>query len=206
MRVWKMITKRTSGIVLLCWFIGSWSFAITGLSLAASSEDSVHRLTDFTQSSPDLGWYIQNDSVMGGLSNGQFELRQGVLIFTGNTNTNGGGFSSIRTQSARFDLSAHSGIRLKIKGDGRRYTWHLQTDATWRGRRISYWADFETESQQWATIDIPFDDFEPQFRGFKLDGPALDQGRISELGLYIYDKLDGPFELHLDKVMVYSED
>ena len=41
-------------------------------------------LTNFTSDSPDLGWYAQNDNVMGGRSEGGFETEQGKLIFAGN--------------------------------------------------------------------------------------------------------------------------
>ena len=163
-------------------------------------------LTDFTPDSPDLGWYIQNDNVMGGRSEGDFEQQPGELVFAGSTNTNGGGFSSIRTQPFLLDLSGNDGIRLRVKADGRRYTWQLQTNARWQGRRISYWADFDTTAGEWITVDIPFAKFYPQFRGFELDGPELNAGEITELGLYIYDKKDGPFELRLDSVESYSAD
>ena len=160
-------------------------------------------LTDFTSNSADLGWYVVNDNVMGGRSAGDFEQQQGALRFTGRTNTNGGGFSSIRTQPVQLDLSDHTGIELKIRGDGRRYTWRLTTDARWRGRRISYWADFETRDGEWSAINIPFASFDPQYRGSQLEGPALDPAQITGMGLMIYDKQDGPFELELASVHAY---
>ena len=160
-------------------------------------------LTDFTSNSSDLGWYVVNDNVMGGRSEGDFEQQEGELRFTGRTNTNGGGFSSIRTQAVQLDLSDHIGIELKIRGDGRRYTWRLTTNARWRGRRISYWADFETREGEWSTINIPFASFVPQYRGYQLEGPALDPAQITGMGLMIYDKQDGPFELHLGSVHAY---
>ena len=163
-------------------------------------------LTDFTANSPDLGWYVQNDNVMGGRSEGGFETEEkGELIFAGSTNTNGGGFSSIRTQPVQLDLSKYDGIQLRVKGDGRRYTWELQTTARYRNFRVSYWADFNTLKGEWSTVRIPFASFYPQFRGFKLDGPELDTSEIREFGLYIYDKLDGPFELRLASVQAYTE-
>jgi len=160
-------------------------------------------LTDFTPASPDLGWYVVNDNVMGGRSDGDFEQKQGELHFAGRTNTNGGGFSSIRTRLLNLDLSNHSGIELRIKGDGRRYTWRLTTDARWRGRRVNYWADFDTLDGEWSTVSIPFERFMPQFRGYQLEGPALDPAEITGMGLMIYDKKDGPFELRLASVEAY---
>jgi hypothetical protein len=163
-------------------------------------------LTDFTSSSSDLGWYVVNDNVMGGRSEGDFEQEQGELRFTGRTNTNGGGFSSIRTKALQLDLSDHDGIRVHVKGDGRRYTWRLTTAARWRGGQVGYWADFETRSDTWITVDIPFSSFIPKVRGYQLDGPALDPGQITGMGLMIYDNQDGPFVLHLASVNAYSAD
>ena len=160
-------------------------------------------LSDFTSSTADLGWYVVNDNVMGGRSEGDFQVDQGELRFAGRTNTRGGGFSSIRTNPLRLDLSAHTGIRLHVKGDGRRYTWRLTTGARWRGREVSYWADFEAPEGTWSVADIPFTRFVPRFRGMELDGPALDPSQIRGMGLMIYDQLDGPFELRLASVSAY---
>lgn len=171
----------------------------------AGAADGEALLTDFTSDSVDFGWYVLNDDVMGGRSEGTFEREAGQLQFTGSTNTNGGGFSSIRTASMQLDLSRYAGVRLRVKGDGRRYTWRLATTARWRGRPVGYWADFETFDGAWTTVDIPFSRFVPKFRGSRLDGPPLDTSQVTGMGLMIYDSKDGPFELHLDSVRAYSE-
>lgn len=176
------------------------------LDAAASDPEGELLLTDFTSASSDLKWYVVNDNVMGGRSAGDFEQEQGQLRFAGRTNTNGGGFSSIRTQPLQRDLSNYAGIRLTVKGDGRRYTWRLTTAARWRGRQVSYWADFDTRDGEWSTVNIPFSDFIPRFRGLELDGPALAPGEITGMGLMIYDNQDGPFELQLASVHAYSVD
>jgi len=161
-------------------------------------------LADFTsvQSGPD--WYVVNDNVMGGRSEGGFRVEQGELYFAGRTNTDGGGFSSIRTKPVEFDLTEYDGIRVRAKGDGRRYTWRLTTDARWRGQEIGYWAEFDPGEGAWSTVDIPFSRFVPRYRGTRLDGPELDPARITGMGLMIYDNLDGPFELRLASVHAYS--
>ena len=161
-------------------------------------------LADFTADRAGPGWYVVNDNVMGGRSQGDFKVEQGVLRFAGRTNTDGGGFSSIRTRPVKLDLSKYAGIQLQVKGDGRRYTWRLTTDARWRGREISYWADFDTQDNAWSTVEVPFSRFIPQYRGMPLDGPPLDRAQITGMGLMIYDKRDGPFELRLASVHAYS--
>ena len=179
--------------------------AMFSTSLFASESDNLGTLplTNFSDNNNEFGWYVQNDNVMGGRSEGDFNISSGQLIFAGNTNTNGGGFSSIRTQTLKLDLSGYTGIRVKVKADGRRYTWGMQTDARWRGRRVNYWADFDTIPDETTVIDIPFTSFFPQFRGFKLDGPELNITKINEFALYQYDKTDGPFELFLLSVEAF---
>jgi hypothetical protein len=149
-------TALSCGIILL-------ALLCPPLSASESDELDTLFLTSFNADSPDFGWYVQNDNVMGGRSEGGFDISSGQLIFSGNTNTNGGGFSSIRTQPLKLDLSAYTGIRVKVKADGRRYTWQLQTDARWRGRRVNYWADFDTLADETTVIDIPFTNFSLSF-------------------------------------------
>ena len=191
------------GLVLLVSSSSSLHAADSDASNSEGDSKGALMITDFSSATPDLVWYVQNDNVMGGRSEGGFSTKQEELIFAGSTNTNGGGFSSIRTQPFELDLSNHDGIRLRVRADGRRYTWQLQTNAKYRGYPVSYWAEFDTLDDEWSTINIPFAKFYPQFRGFKLDGPELDASEITELGLYIYDKKDGAFELHLDSVEAY---
>jgi hypothetical protein len=141
---------------------------------------------------------------MGGRSEGNFAREPGQLRFAGRTNTNGGGFSSIRSATLALDLSACQGVRLQARGDGRRYTWRLTTNARWRGHEVAYRADFATDKDAWRTVDIPFSAFKPKIRGTTLDGPPLDLAQITGMGLMIYDGLDGPFELQLASVSAYA--
>lgn len=172
--------------------------------LDAAPADADLSLADFGTIKGKPEWYVVNDNVMGGQSEGGFTIEEGVLRFAGRTNTDGGGFSSIRTRPVEFDLSMYDGIRLRVMGDGRRYTWRLATAARWQGREVAYWADFDTQDGTWSTVDIPFSRFVPRYRGTKLEGPELDPGQITGLGLMIYDGLDGPFELRLAAVHAYS--
>ena len=105
----------------------------------------------------------------------------------------------------QLDLSDQSGIRLRLQADGRRYTWRLTTNARWQGREVAYWADFDTRPGTREFVDIPFSDFVPRFRGYRLDGPDLDPGTITGMGLMIYDNEDGPFELRLASVSAYPD-
>lgn len=186
-------------------------FALLFVTVTVSQVDAAdptageeRMLTDFTPDTLHLGWYVVNDDVMGGRSEGGFEIRHGELHFAGTTNTDGGGFSSIRTNRMRLDLSRYDGMRLYVKGDGRRYTWRMTTSARWQGREVSYWADFGTRAGTLHRVDIPFSDFVPKYRGIDLYEPDLDPREITGMGLMIYDKQNGPFELQLASIQAYT--
>ena len=99
----------------------------------AGADDSL-LLTDFPESTQSLKWRAVNDDVMGGRSKGGFRLEERSLVFEGSTNTDGGGFSSIRSGVGRFDLGNYDGIRLRVRGDGRTYTFRLTNWDTRDGR------------------------------------------------------------------------
>ncbi len=182
--------------------------SFTGLTLmtalySTASADPPKLVTDFCQEQGSLEWFVVNDDVMGGRSSGGFELNDGSLMFTGSTNTLGGGFSSIRSRGPRMDLSEFSGIRLRVRGDGRRYSWQLRTNAMYRGRELGFWSEFETTAGQWLGIDLPFSRFVPKFRGNKLDVAPPNTAEVTGMGLMISDGKDGPFAIAVDSVQAY---
>ena len=157
-------------------------------------------LTAFDDQTQDLRWRTVNDNVMGGRSRGGFDVDDGVLIFAGSTNTNGGGFSSIRSRSRDLVVDESSeGLQMRIRGDGRTYTFLLEADNT----RATYWAFFPTVENEWVELRIPFTEFWPNWRGMRLPGPALSKPAINSLGLMIYDKKDGAFRLELEWIKSY---
>ena len=172
---------------------------------STASAGPLELITDFAQAPGGLEWFVVNDDVMGGKSSGGFELSDGNLLFTGSTNTRGGGFSSIRSRGPRMDLSEFSGIRLRVRGDGRQYSWQLRTNVMYRGRELGFWSEFETTAGEWLEIDLPFADFVPKFRGNELDVAPLDPAHIRGLGLMISDGKDGPFAIAVDSVLAYRD-
>ena len=54
-------------------------------------------LADFTAEDSVTDWYVQNDTVMGGVSSSELSWNDGDLLFSGNLSTdNNGGFTSMR--------------------------------------------------------------------------------------------------------------
>lgn len=173
---------------------------VTVMSDAAADEPQM--LFEFDGTDPGR-WMPVHDTVMGGRSEGGMQIRDGVLIFTGNLSlANNGGFASIRHAGA-MDLAGRSGIRLRVRGDGRSYGLRLQTDARYYRRAVSWSGEFDTEAGQWVEVDVPFDSLSAGFRGRALRGYDFDPARIELIGVLLGDKNEGPFEIEIDWVAAY---
>jgi hypothetical protein len=157
-------------------------------------------VTSFDAATADLGWRVVNDNVMGGRSSGGFELSDGSLVFSGVTNTNGGGFASIRSTPRQLDLGEFRSLGIRFSGDGRTYTFRLKSSQS----RIAYWAEFPTKENAWQEIVIPIASFQPRWRGRILDEPSIEPSDINEFGIMIYDGQDGPFRLVVDSIKVFQ--
>ncbi|NDV61672.1 CIA30 family protein [Puniceicoccales bacterium CK1056] len=169
------------------------------LSMNAASSSPMKILRDFDKPSGEPAWFAQNDGVMGGVSSGWGEIKEGHLQFSGELSLeNNGGFAQIYSRIEQSDLTKYTGVRLRVKGDGRDFQFRIATDARFRGSRIAYRATFPTEADEWTEISIPFSSFVPSFRGNFLNGPPLDLSSIRQIAFLLADGNPGPFSLVVD--------
>ena len=165
----------------------------------ADSNSPMILLRDFDTPSEEQPWIAQNDGVMGGISSGWGETKDGQLHFSGELSLeNNGGFAQIYSRLGQSDFSQHSGIRLRVKGDGRDYQFRIATNARFRGSQIAYRATFSTQEDQWIEVSIPFSAFVPSYRGNILTGPPLDLTSIRQIAFLLADGNPGPFSLSVD--------
>ena len=155
---------------------------------------------DFTEEDIEGKWIVVNDNVMGGRSEGGYSFRKNRLIFSGNTNTNGGGFSSIRTNPTNFYLGDRTGLHIRFKGDGRTYKLGVRIE----GKSVSYRSNF-TSSNGWQEVRVPFNEMDVSWRGRPLskEEHPLIKSKIRSIEFMIYDKQDGPFKLLVDWIKSY---
>lgn len=141
-------------------------------------------------------WKSVNDGVMGGLSSGGPRYENESLVFEGVINTNGGGFSSIRLPLAQGSLAGYSGLKFRVKSDGRVYKLTLRGATRFRGRSVSFQAPLPASPQgAWADVMVDFASLEPTIFGQALSGVEFDITQVQEMGLIIADGKDGPFRL-----------
>jgi hypothetical protein len=173
------------------------------LALIALSISSIHAteekiLFDFKKEADVAGWSIEDDGVMGGLSKGRFRLNpEGHAEFSGDVSLeNNGGFSSLQWNFDPIDAQGFSRFVIRFRGDGKRYL--LLTEAT-PGERHYYQAEFQTGTD-WQTIEIPFADMVPHFRGDRLDQPNFPGKTVAQIRFMIANKKAEAFALEIDQV------
>ena len=160
-------------------------------------------LDDFKE---DLGWHTVNDNVMGGRSQGLVHIDDGILQFEGALNTNGGGFASIRRSIEPGTFSHAAGLVLRVKSDGRGYRLTLRGEQQFRGRAVSYQANFPTLPKgQWRDIRIEFDALKPSLFGQPVAVAPLSLASVGSIGIIIADGIDGPFKLQVDSLALASD-
>jgi monofunctional biosynthetic peptidoglycan transglycosylase len=144
-------------------------------------------------------WRAVDDVVMGGVSGSRLRLTgTGTGVFEGTVSlANNGGFASVRRPVGPLDLRGDRGLALRVRGDGQRYRLRLRTDDRFDG--IAWQATFSTEDGVWRVVALPFESFEPSYRGRRPQaaGP-LDVSNVRQLGLMIADRQAGPFRLEID--------
>lgn len=153
---------------------------------------------DFSLTSNLNDWYVVDDGVMGGRSNGSIAYSsEGHGIFQGDVSLeNNGGFTSIRHRMNVIETKGYNMFRLRIKGDGKNYQFRVKTNLR---DYQSYVYEFETTGE-WQEISIPFDQMYPTFRGMKLDMPNYPGESLRECTFLISNKKEERFHLKIDKI------
>lgn len=138
-------------------------------------------------------WYAVNDNVMGGISSGKMTVTDEQLLFHGELSLeNNGGFASVRRPVSE-NMTGSTGVRLTVKGDGRKYQLRLRQDRNFDG--VAWRHEFATDGST-QVLELDYADFEPVFRGrlVRRAGPVV-PGQITQIGFMIADKTEGAFAL-----------
>lgn len=159
---------------------------------------SSYILSDFSQSKEGSQWYVVDDRVMGGISQGEMlSLADGTGIFKGDVSTaNNGGFSSVRKPIRFENKQGYNTIFLKVKGDGKSYQFRIKEKPS---DQFSYIQNFKT-SGQWEVIELQLRDFYPVFRGRNLRLPNFGGKFIREIAFLIGNKVNEKFALEIETI------
>ncbi len=199
-------------------YLGVKNLVTAGAGHFGTAPRSEKLIFDFQNPSDDLKntWGAVDDVVMGGVSESNIQLVDGTALFAGNVSTqNSGGFASVRTRNfdSPFNLAGYEGVELRVRGDGNRYKFFIRTETKWDGIAYSY--SFDTASNSWINVRIPFASLVPVFRAKMLkDSAPIDSSNIRSFQLMLskfeYDgELNpkfspGNFALQVESIKAYG--
>lgn len=156
---------------------------------------------DFSKNEDQQDWYITNDGVMGGVSEGEFKQNHnGYGVFSGRVSLkNNGGFTSLHYNIGLLNVSSYSIIKLRLKGDGKKYQFRLKAKIN---DSHSYMQLFSAD-KTWQVLEFKLGDFIPVYRGRKLSLPNFNADAIEKISFLIANGKEESFELFLDKIEIF---
>lgn len=173
---------------------------------AQEIEPGCRRLADFETDTENDRWVVVNDDVMGGRSIGGLSFVDGSLLFEGEINTDGGGFSSLRLPLQPDDLSPYDRVVFRARPDDRVYMVTFDDNLPGRDRRVSHRSPIGFDQPgQWQTVSVLFDQLFPAVFGNPIDDLPFRKDLATRMGLMISDGVDGSFQLEIDWIDLCPE-
>jgi len=157
--------------------------------------------TSLSLNNAKLIFHRLDDGVMGGKSiTNQAVMHSTItngLLFSGTIDTNGGGFTSIRSPLDNALSADAKGIKLRYKGDGKTYKILLSEGNGAGGpfsQTPSWQADLATRADEVEETIVEFNLFKPSFGGRgasrnEMESFVFDQTKMSQMGLMLSLKL-----------------
>lgn len=160
---------------------------------------------DFGQADGSLDWAPVNDTVMGGESVGVAEYTENAVLFEGVVSTeNNGGFVSLRSPVAEYDLSAFTEVEIAYRAQGHNFKMVLADRVAWW--MPTFEAEIITTTDEWTTTTVSLYDFQQyEMTGYG-DDPTGEPMTAEMLAQTVRIDLmntafsDGEFELEVDYI------
>lgn len=156
---------------------------------------------DFGKKKDGTNWQVVNDGVMGGLSRGEAKLTDNSILFKGEVSLdNNGGFSSLRSNFSRKELSGYEQVTIRYRSEGISLAMTLSVSRRWY--IPNYKTSLSSTQGAWKTITLNLKDFQKHYIGKPMN-ETLDSTILSEvirLGFITNEKKYGDFEFEIDYI------
>ena len=158
---------------------------------------------DFTTQAVVASWSVQNDTVMGGVSESSSTWVNKQLVFSGNLSLeNNGGFVSCFgpvDEKLATVIGGATSLNLRATGDGKTYLFQLRgSDGT------NYVQRFTSTMEEDQVYVLPLSEFTSvDWRLTEItDAPPIETSNIYQMGIYLVDKQTGPFKIAISSIGV----
>jgi NADH dehydrogenase [ubiquinone] 1 alpha subcomplex assembly factor 1 len=156
---------------------------------------------DFTTQAVVASWSVQNDTVMGGVSESSSTWVDKQLVFSGNLSLeNNGGFVSCFgpiDEKLATVIGGATSLYLRATGDGKTYLFQLRgSDGT------NYVQRFTSTMEEDQVYVLPLSEFiSVDWRLTEItDAPPIETSNIYQMGIYLVDKQTGPFKIAISSI------
>ena len=156
---------------------------------------------DFTTQAVVASWSVQNDTVMGGVSESSSTWVNKQLVFSGNLSLeNNGGFVSCFgpiDEKLATVIGGATSLYLRATGDGKTYLFQLRgNDGT------NYVQRFTSTMEEDQVYVLPLSEFTSvDWRLTEIaDAPPIETSNIYQMGIYLVDKQTGPFSIAISSI------
>ena len=156
---------------------------------------------DFTTQAVVASWSVQNDTVMGGVSESFSTWVNKQLVFSGNLSLeNNGGFVSCFgpvDEKLATVIGGATSLYLRATGDGKTYLFQLRgNDGT------NYVQRFTSTAEEDQVYVLPLSEFTSvDWRLTEIaDAPPIETSNIYQMGIYLVDKQTGPFSIAISSI------
>lgn len=144
-------------------------------------------------------WFVVVDGVMGGLSTGELAITENSFVLSGEISLdNNGGFASLRTPYASFNLSDYNTVTIKYRSTGQDFAFTLN-----KYRRFwypNYKINLPITKGEWKEITCTLQEFKRYRLGRELSGhPDIDDlSKIIRLGFISNTKAATSYTFEVD--------
>mmetsp|Transcript_12448 Transcript_12448/g.15587 ORF Transcript_12448/g.15587 Transcript_12448/m.15587 type:complete len:398 (-) Transcript_12448:178-1371(-) len=197
---------------------------VLALALAITSTSSTDLRLDGGNSLgwDESAWRTQVDGVMGGRSTGDLSFVDDgtTMVFTGNINLIGGGFSSVRRNfrgtGTPIDLSPYAGIVVSVETDqflsggsvaSAPLGLHLQLhdSKSYWGFAAAFAVPLAMEARRTVDVFVPLESFDRGSRsGWRCNRCSLDVTAVNGMDVYVLFQ-EGPFQVRLKSVTAVGD-
>lgn len=154
-----------------------------------------------SQACSDCQWFVVVDGVMGGRSMAKLDVMDNSIKVSCQISLkNRGGFASIRTPFANYDLSKFTKIKIRYRTTNQSFAMTLSNFRRFYLPRFKH--VLADTKGQWSEITILINDFKKMRFSEDLNSRASadELSKIIRLGLISNDKKEGAFTLEIDHI------
>lgn len=156
---------------------------------------------DFGTKGNSSDWYVLNDAVMGGLSEGNLTKKANSIIFEGSVSLeNNGGFASIRSAYDRYKMASFNQIEIRYRSNA--YDFAMTLELFQQFYRPYFKYNLPDTKNEWVIRTIDLKDFKAyslgKYLGYKLDNK--DKNNIIRMGFISDEKRAGAYMIEIDYI------